>query len=125
MPTLSDVAAYIRQPTTIIGLGTIVSAAAGYASKTFSPAQAITAACGGVAMIAIPEKPAVQADVKQAVADGMAAVADKGSAGSVAAITADLVKLASDFPPGTLVVPVAPMVAPTYQVAAPVAARVT
>lgn len=118
-PTLTKIDSFIRQPTTLMGIATMVGTGVSLATHELSWAVALPLMAGAVVAIAIPEKPAVQADVQKAVTDGIAAVT-KPSAASGAVITADLVKLASDFPPSTPVVavaPVVPLVAPTFQLA--------
>lgn len=112
---------FLRQPTTILGGATAVGTAVSLALHEISWAVALPILAGALVAIAVPQKPAVQADVQKAVTDGIAA-AQTPSPTSGAIITADLVKLASDFPPGTPVVAVAPavpVVAPTFQVVHP------
>lgn len=112
---------FLRQPTTIVGTATVVGTAASLAAHGMPWTVALPILAGAAVAIAVPEKPGAQADVQKAVTDGIAAAQSPGPQ-TGAIITADLVKLASDFPASTPVVAVAPtvpVVAPTFQIVAP------
>jgi hypothetical protein len=124
--TLAKIDSFVRQPTTLVGLATMVGTATSLVTHQMPWAVALPLLAGALTAIVIPEKPAVQADVQQLVTDGIAAVV-KPTASSGIAITADIVKLSHELAPGTQVVvvqPVPPVVAPTFQLVAPPVASV-
>lgn len=95
---IASILAWLRQPTSVLGISGLVSTAAAVASGQLSPSQAVVPVIGSLTLILVPDNAVARRDIEKLVRDA-AAAAQAPSAPTVAAVVADLAVVAQDFAP--------------------------